>query len=59
MIMPNIKELSGCQMFYKKTLCQMGAFPEGVYHFYKSYKLFTQYTSYEVMFIDSEVTHHD
>lgn len=48
MIMPNIKELSGCQMFYKKTLCQLGAFPEGVYHLYKSYKLFTQYTSYEV-----------
>ena len=56
--MLNIKKLSVCQMSMKKPnflLKNCLICLTGVYHFIK---LLTQYTSYEVMFIDSEVTHH-
>jgi hypothetical protein len=57
--MPNIKKLLVCQtlvinpsFFLKNCLNCL----TGVYHFIK---LFTQYTSYEVVNIGSEVSHHD
>jgi len=57
--MPNIKKLFVCQLsmtkpnfLIKNCLSRL----TGVYHFIK---LFTQYTSYEVPDIDSEVPYHD
>ena len=56
MKLTNIKKTLFCQMSHLKTLCQLGALSEVVYHFYKSYKLFTQYTSYEVPYIAKSST---
>lgn len=51
-----IKKILGCQINPKKTLLRVGKFPEVVYHFNKSFKLFTQYTSYEVPYIAKSST---
>lgn len=57
--MSNIKKLLACQMsvtkpnfLLKNCLSRL----TGVYHFIK---LFTQYTSYEVAYINTEVPYHD
>ena len=56
--MPDIKKLSVCQMSMKKPnflLKNCLNCLTGVYHFIK---LFTQYTSYEVAYINTEVPYH-
>lgn len=53
------KMLLVCQMSVTKPRTNMG-FSKGLYINVKNLcKFFTRYTSYEVMYIDSEVTHHD
>lgn len=42
------KEVSTCQMSHLKTLCQLSELLEVVYHFYKSFRLLSQYTSYKL-----------
>ena len=56
MKLTHIKKTLFCQMSHLKTLCQLGALSEVVYHFYKSYKFFTQYTSYELPYIAKSST---
>lgn len=50
------KEVSTCQMSHLKTLCQLSELSEVVYHFYKSFRLLSQYTSYKSGNLSKEVT---
>jgi hypothetical protein len=49
-------EYTFCQMFIKKPFFNSGICKDLYIKFYKSYKFFTQYTSYEVPYIAKSST---